>query len=159
MTDDDPDSPAIEITARAGRAHAAGLRDRLARCRIALLDAGEAVPDHVSVALVGDKVMSDLHARYSGDPAPTDVLTFELDRDNTRVRAGEVVVCVPQAKRTSADRGTDPADELLLYALHGLLHLCGYDDRTAADFRRMHRREDELLTAIGVGPVFERAVA
>ncbi len=43
---------------------------------------------------------------------------------------------------------------MLLYAVHGLLHLCGYDDRTPAGFRRMHRKEDDLLARLGVGPVF-----
>jgi ssRNA-specific RNase YbeY (16S rRNA maturation enzyme) len=40
--------------------------------------------------------------------------------------------------------------------VHGLLHLQGYDDHTAADARAMHRREDELLTAAGFGAVFGR---
>jgi len=44
--------------------------------------------------------------------------------------------------------------ELLLYALHGMLHLCGFDDRTDRGFRTMHRREDDILTALGFGPVF-----
>ena len=46
--------------------------------------------------------------------------------------------------------------EALLYAVHGLLHLCGFDDRTARDFDVMHQREDEILCAIGVGAVFAR---
>ena len=46
---------------------------------------------------------------------------------------------------------------LLLYALHGMLHLCGFDDRTAAGFKRMHGTEDRILTRLGVGPVFAPA--
>ncbi|MGN6726072.1 MAG: rRNA maturation RNAse YbeY, partial [Tepidisphaeraceae bacterium] len=46
------------------------------------------------------------------------------------------------------------AQELLLYALHGVLHLSGYDDRTESDHRRMHRREDQILHRIGIGPLF-----
>ena len=45
-------------------------------------------------------------------------------------------------------------DEVLLYALHGVLHLCGYDDRTDRDFAAMHRREDEILERLGVGAIF-----
>jgi hypothetical protein len=44
--------------------------------------------------------------------------------------------------------------ELLLYALHGMLHLAGFDDRTARGFATMHRTEDDILTRLGVGPVF-----
>ncbi len=45
-------------------------------------------------------------------------------------------------------------NEVLLYALHGMLHLSGFDDRTDADFRKMHRMEDRLLARLGIGPVF-----
>jgi hypothetical protein len=45
-------------------------------------------------------------------------------------------------------------DELLLYAVHGMLHLCGYDDRTDRDFAAMHRREDHILSRLGVGAIF-----
>ena len=72
-----------------------------------------------------------------------------------RTLAGEVYVCVPEARRGSKEHGTRVADELLLYALHGMLHLCGFDDRTPAGFQRMHRTEDRILTRIGVGAVFE----
>ncbi|MEM6314041.1 MAG: rRNA maturation RNase YbeY [Planctomycetota bacterium] len=145
----------LTVTARTGRAHTEHVREHLRRCLALLGDTGESALTDLSVALVDDDAMSQLHARFSGDPTPTDVLTFELDHDaDDRCTGGEVVVCVPQAERTAAERGTDVADELLLYALHGTLHLCGFDDQTPADFDRMHQREDELLTAIGVGPVF-----
>jgi hypothetical protein len=45
----------------------------------------------------------------------------------------------------------------LLYAIHGVLHLAGYDDRTRRGFVRMHQREDRILKRIGVGPVFNPA--
>jgi ssRNA-specific RNase YbeY (16S rRNA maturation enzyme) len=70
------------------------------------------------------------------------------------VVAGEVVVCVPYAVRQARRSGAGVKKELLLYALHGMLHLCGFDDRTARDFAAMHEREDEILKAIGVGAVF-----
>ena len=111
----------------------------------------------MSLALVGDARMSKLHAQFMGIAGPTDVLTFPLDEDaRGRVTSGEVVVCVAEARRRAKDHKEKPERELLLYALHGMLHLCGYDDRTAADFRRMHRTEDKILTELGIGPVFHR---
>ena len=90
-----------------------------------------------------------------GIAGPTDVLTFPLDLDvRGRPVAGEVVVCVSEARRRAKEHGVPLERELLLYALHGLLHLCGYDDRTDASFRAMHRTEDQILTRLGVGPVF-----
>ena len=112
----------------------------------------------LSVALVGDRRMSQLHQRFMGIAGPTDVLTFELEHDERgRVVGGEVVVCVPEARRQAGARGSDARFELLLYTLHGMLHLCGFDDRTDRGFRTMHRTEDELLNRIGVGPVFQPA--
>src|SRR6478609_7887624 len=105
----------------------------------------------LSVALVGDRRMAKLHQQFMGLPGPTDVLTFPLDEDaRGRVTSGEVVVCVAEARRRAKDHKERPERELLLYALHGMLHLCGYDDRTAADFRRMHRTEDKILTQLGI---------
>jgi len=109
----------------------------------------------LSIALVGDEQMSALHNQYMGIDSPTDVLTFEIDHGaRGNVTAGEVVVCVPEARRQATLRGTRANDEILLYALHGLLHLCGYDDKSAPGFKRMHAMEDRILTKIGVGPVF-----
>jgi probable rRNA maturation factor len=109
----------------------------------------------LSVALVGDRTMSELHRRFMNVTGPTDVLTFPLDADKRgRVLSGEVVVCVPEARRQAKEHKTPVERELLLYALHGLLHLCGYDDRTDRSFRLMHRTEDQILTRLGVGPVF-----
>jgi probable rRNA maturation factor len=106
----------------------------------------------VSIALVNDTTMSDLHIRFMNLPGPTDVLTFPLD-DNSN---GEIVICVPEAARRAKEHGSTVRNELILYAIHGLLHLCGMDDRTQRGFERMHRMEDEILTEIGVGRVFAR---
>jgi probable rRNA maturation factor len=101
--------------------------------------------------------MAGLHEQFMGIPGPTDVLTFELEHDaRRRVVAGEVVVCVPYAVREARRSGVEVKKEVLLYAVHGLLHLCGFDDRTARDFAVMHQREDEILREIGVGAVFAR---
>lgn len=110
----------------------------------------------LSIAFVNDAKMSELHERFLGIAGPTDVLTFELEHDSRgRVTAGEVVICVPEARRQARLQRSTVERELLLYALHGVLHLIGFDDRTAAGYRKMHRKEDEILTRLGVGPVFE----
>jgi rRNA maturation RNase YbeY len=99
--------------------------------------------------------MSQLHLQFMNLAGPTDVLTFPLDVDrHGRAISGEVVVCVPEARRRALREGTDVRRELLLYALHGMLHLCGFDDRTESGYATMHRTEDKILTEIGVGPVF-----
>lgn len=112
----------------------------------------------LSLALVGDARMSSLHKRFMNIDTPTDVLTFPLEFDaRGRETAGEVIICVPEAARQARVRGTKIESELLLYAVHGLLHLSGFDDRTEAGFRQMHRKEDDILIRLGLGPVFGTA--
>ena len=86
------------------------------------------------------------------------MLTFELEHDpRGGVVSGEVVICVPEARRQAKKRRSPVERELLLYALHGMLHLIGFDDRTEAGYRKMHEKEDEVLTELGAGPVFAAA--
>lgn len=115
----------------------------------------------LSVAVVDDTAMSELHERYKGEPGPTDVLTFDLRDDATAAPDpaqldGEIVVCWPEAQRQAAqaEPARDPEHELLLYAVHGLLHLLGEDDQTPEAYAKMHAREDRVLADIGVGAVF-----
>ena len=68
----------------------------------------------------------------------------------------DVVVCVDEAARRSAELGHSLERELLLYALHGVLHCAGFDDQTDEGFEAMHAEEDRILSVIGVGPTFDR---
>jgi rRNA maturation RNase YbeY len=109
----------------------------------------------LSLALVNDKRMGELHQEFMNLPGPTDVLTFPLDTNpNGQATCGEIVICVPYALRSARREGVPVQNELLLYAIHGILHLAGLDDRTAAQYKRMHRIEDDILASLGVGPVF-----
>ena len=111
----------------------------------------------LSVALIGDRRMSALHQEFMGIAGTTDVLSFPLEADaRGRVISGEVVVCVPQARRQAKIRKTAAKHELLLYAVHGMLHLPGHDDRTDRAYHAMHAAEDELMMKLGVGTVFAR---
>lgn len=115
----------------------------------------------LSVTLIDDAEMTRLHAEYCDDPTTTDVLTFDLREPGqpaSRIE-GDLAVCRDEAERQSAARGHDARTELLLYAVHGLLHLLGEDDHAPEDYQRMHQREDELLTALGFGPVFKSGAA
>jgi probable rRNA maturation factor len=155
----------VSITAQTGRAFVPFLRSHLVRAHRALLAGGDRPRRRsglreLSVALVGDARMSDLHKRFMGIAGPTDVLTFPTETDSRdRVTSGEVVVCVPEAKRQAGARKIPVQHELLLYALHGMLHLLGYDDRTDRAFRVMHHTEDALMSKLGLGPVFARPMA
>jgi len=141
----------LDISAVTGKTHVRYLREHVARARKLI----QAPLRELSLALVGDRKMADLHQQFMNIPGPTDVLTFELDHDEQgRAVAGEVILCVPYATRQAKKTGVPVRNELLLYAIHGMLHLCGFDDRTQRDFAQMHQREDSILKRLGVGAVF-----
>jgi probable rRNA maturation factor len=104
--------------------------------------------------------MSALHEQFMNVSGPTDVLTFPLETDSRgRAVSGEVVLCVPEARRAARHHRTSTGRELLLYAIHGMLHLSGFDDRTESAYKKMHSKEDEILTRLGIGRVFEPEAA
>ncbi len=113
---------------------------------------------HLDIAVVNGPTMRRLHAEFLDDDSLTDVLSFDLRETRQPGRIdGQIIVCAPVARQSARERGGRFTDELLLYVVHGCLHLAGYDDRTAAATAAMHAREDELLTRLGIGPVFQVA--
>lgn len=113
----------------------------------------------VHLMVVADRRMAAMHKRYLGVPDTTDVLTFDWAEGSDKKVEGEIVVCLDEAVRQARARGHDVRLEVLLYAVHGFLHLVGYDDHTPRQASRMHRREDRLLTSAELGPVYSRRVA
>lgn len=113
----------------------------------ALAHGGRAGLD-LDVVLVDDETLRDLHGRFLGDATPTDVLAFDLG-DDGHGPAGEVYASVDCARRVAARRGVEPARELCLYVVHGVLHLCGLDDRTAEARAAMRAAERTVLSSLG----------
>ncbi|MDX1565158.1 MAG: rRNA maturation RNase YbeY, partial [Phycisphaeraceae bacterium] len=84
----------------------------------------------LDVVVVDDAAMARLHKAHLDLDGPTDVLSFDLrDHPQDPVEA-EVYVCLEEARRCAEQHGHAARSELLLYAVHGLLHQIGYDDRT-----------------------------
>ena len=114
-----------------------------------------------AVQIVTDSEMEFLHQKYFGIAETTDVITFDMRDDGRRLPTDplqlDTAICADEAHRQSRRRKIDLRSELLLYAVHSLLHVSGYDDKNPADARRMHRREDELLSGLGIGPVYQKS--
>jgi len=125
---------------------------RLVRSALRGEDVGDA--RSVTVVIGGDARLSDLCARFLGRPRRTDVLAFPGDGDEL----GDVVVNADRARREARRRGIEPEAELLLYVVHGLLHLVGYDDQEPADRRRMRAQEAAVLGRFGYRSIFDATV-
>jgi probable rRNA maturation factor len=112
---------------------------------------GEGIGDaEISLAFVDNPTIHQLNLRYLRHDEPTDVLSFPLSEPGARRLAGELVVGAEVAKGQAEERGHDVQAELALYVIHGLLHLCGYDDKTVDAARGMRERERFHLKALGL---------
>jgi probable rRNA maturation factor len=106
----------------------------------------------VSVALLGDAAMAALNREYLGHEGPTDVISFAL-HDEGEAPLGDVYLGVEQALRQAAELGVAADEELLRLAVHGTLHVLGWDhpegeERAAAP---MFARQEALLAAFLAG--------
>ena len=102
----------------------------------------------ISLAVVDDEVMRKLNRRHLQHDYATDVLSFLLEDEEDGVE-GEVIVSAETAVRQAPHYGWDPASELLLYVVHGVLHLLGYDDHEPHAVELMRRKEDVYLAELG----------
>jgi probable rRNA maturation factor len=105
----------------------------------------------VSVVFVSDGELARLHAEHLDDPSPTDVMAFDLGEAGGGP-AAEVYVSVERARAVARARDLAPERELALYVVHGVLHLCGFDDRSGPERARMRRAEPTVLARIGRAP-------
>jgi probable rRNA maturation factor len=123
----------------------------------------------LSLLLVDEPAMTELHARWMGEESPTDVLAFPMDElrppqpggayaehgdtDAPGIPGllGDVVIC-PQIAAAQARRARHPvADEIDLLATHGILHLLGYDHADAREHAAMFGLQDRLLASWRAG--------
>ena len=117
----------------------------------------------VAVALVTDARMRGLNRRYRAESRPTDVLSFPSGPDHAHPAhrsLGDIVIATGVARRQAREAGHSYAAELRVLALHGLLHLLGYDHERPRDRARMERIERRLRAKGGLpAGLIERAGA
>ncbi len=123
----------------------------------------------LSVLLVDEKVMADLHERWMGEPGPADVLAFPMDelrppgpphlsgargdrtgqegQDPSPALLGDVVLCPQVAAEQAREARHTVGDELELLCTHGLLHLLGYDHGDAEEHAAMFGLQEQLLAS------------
>jgi probable rRNA maturation factor len=89
---------------------------------------------------VTDRVISKLNLKFLNKNKPTDVLAFNLE-DDKRSIIGDIIISADTAKRNAQIYKTTSSYELNLYAIHGCLHLLGYDDNNAKNTKIMRGKE------------------
>jgi probable rRNA maturation factor len=139
MSDDDGSHPAVLIS---NRQSAPVDEEGLTVLAVQTL-AAEGLTDAIelSVSFVGETEMAGLHVRYMHEEGSTDVLSFPLDEvDDRGVRLlGDVIVAPSVAARNNPN---DPAGEIRLLVVHGILHVLGYDHEEDAERAEMWARQE-----------------
>lgn len=95
--------------------------------------------NEISIIIISDRRMAELHQRFMNQAGPTDVITFQH---------GEILISADTALRNAKRFGTSLGRELRLYIVHGLLHLQGFDDRDDKNARRMRAAEKKVLRGL-----------
>ena len=159
----DPDSKRVRVTVTDGRGRP--VRDGgLARWLTRVAPA--AARGEVGIALVGDARVRTLNRRYRRTDRATDVLSFPAaepaggERRAASGELGDIVIATGVARRQAKAAGHSLQAELRVLALHGLLHLLGYDHHDPRDNGRMARVEARLRRRGGLSAgLIERARA
>lgn len=106
----------------------------------------------LSIHLVDEPTIEDLHIRWLDLPGPTDVMSFPMDEltpgtDDQPATGvlGDIVLCPPVAARQGVDAGHSTLDELCLLTTHGILHCLGFDHATAEEEAEMFGIQRTIL--------------
>ncbi|CAB3391213.1 rRNA maturation RNase YbeY [Kyrpidia spormannii] len=112
----------------------------------------------VSVVLVDDERIHELNRDYRGVDRPTDVLSFAMregegepvQTEEGRELLGDIVISVETAERQANQYGHSLRRELAFLAVHGFLHLLGYDHQSPEQEQVMFGKQEEVLSALGI---------
>lgn len=128
----------------------------------------------LSVLVTSDEAVQSLNRDYRANDTPTDVLSFPAHdsesapgdaalatmpddlRAEVERQLGDVIIAFPYASRQATHFGNAAADELLLLAVHGTLHLLGHDHATHAEETAMWALQEEILADYGVRGLSQR---
>ncbi len=108
----------------------------------------------LSIALVDDEEIRRLNNQYLGHDYATDVISFVIDITDCSI-VGQLIVSTDTADRMAQQIDAPLEHELLLYVIHGTLHLVGLDDTDAESAEKMRAAEADYLRRIGIAHVWE----
>lgn len=127
--------------------------EELRRAVEAALQLRQIANAEISLALVDDAAIHEINREYLQHDYPTDVISFPLS-DSADLLEGEIVVSADTAAREATKIGGSwgVREEILLYFIHGTLHLVGFDDHSDTDLKAMRQAEVDALKAVGIQP-------
>jgi len=104
----------------------------------------------LSISLLSAGEMSDINHRYLDREGPTDVLAFPMQEESAGgFLLGDVIICPECITERKEEYGVEEGKELEFVAVHGILHLLGYDDEDEEGALIMDRRQREIMGSGG----------
>jgi probable rRNA maturation factor len=112
----------------------------------------------VTVVITHTETIQQLNQQYRGIAAPTDVLSFENTPDpdfpmSDSGHLGDLIIAYPVAQAQAEAAGHTPEEEIILLAVHGALHLSGFDHATPAGKERMWAAQGQVMESLGLAHV------
>lgn len=105
------------------------------------------INDEITVILSGDSLVRKLNRKFLGKDRSTDVLSFDLSEPSANSVVGEVYINLDRTRKQALEFDVSFWNELIRLAIHGILHLYGYDDHDSDSRKRMIQRQEELVTS------------
>jgi rRNA maturation RNase YbeY len=103
----------------------------------------------IGISVIGEEAMTRMNEGYLRHKGSTDVITFDYtDANRPKCLVGEIFVCLDEALAQAPRFRVTWQNELVRYIVHGILHLCGYDDKTAAAQKKMKSQENRLMRRV-----------
>ena len=102
----------------------------------------------MSLSFVGKEEIQEINRDYRGKDVPTDVISFALNDEVNSI--GDVIICVDIAHEQAKEYEHSFDREIGFLAVHGFLHLLGYDHMTEEDEKEMFGKQDEILEKFGL---------
>jgi probable rRNA maturation factor len=102
----------------------------------------------LSIAFVDNEEIKRLNERFLGSNEVTDVIAFPLNNKED-ILSGEIVISVETAVEVANRKKSNVEGEIILYLVHGILHLLGYNDNNKKNAKIMHEKESEILAFLG----------
>lgn len=100
---------------------------------------------YLEISFVTKDIIHEINKEHLHHDYPTDIITFEYDRDEDDVIDGELIICSQVAEENAEEYGVSVESELLRLVVHGVLHLIGYDDTDEVKKKLMKSEEDRLV--------------
>lgn len=157
----------VEIVNEYGEEFSFDVEELLGRALACAADHERIESGDVVISLVSDEEIHELNRTYRGKDAPTDVLSFAMmeeaaeepeiffdaedaDQIEQDDMLGDIIISVPTAKRQAESYGHSLERELAFLAVHGFLHLIGYDHGTEEEEQEMFSRQEAIMEAAGI---------